>query len=237
MPLKRVVREDLTGRRFGRLIVIGLDPKPRHGRVSYWFVRCDCKAVASVYGGSLRAGTTRSCGCLHRELVVVRNSKHGATSGGQISLTYRSWESMIARCHRRESSSFARYGGRGITVCERWSESFAAFLEDMGERPSKSHTIDRIDGRGNYGPGNCRWATKAEQVRNRGITKTVSLDGVTCSVGEWAERAGIPYGVLWRRLRSGWDTKKAIRTPYPSRNSQLGPDILAALGIATGGQP
>jgi hypothetical protein len=154
---------DISGQRFGRLLVVEHVPGP-----GAWFLcRCDCGAETKFPGGSLRRGFTRSCGCLARELTAARSTTHGHASGGFTSPTYISWSSMRERCSPTATAKQRKYYfDRGITVCERWQSSFENFLEDMGERPD-GMTIDRVNGNGNYEPGNCRWATPSQQALNR----------------------------------------------------------------------
>lgn len=164
---------DLTGRRFGRLTVVRrvedrVTPSGR--RIAQWLCYCECGGQCVVQGWNLSRGLTRSCGCYAREQHVKRgqtmNLKHGHNRRKAVSPEYQSWRSMIQRCENPNAYDYARYGGRGITVCERWRSCFENFLADMGPRPSPQHTLDRIDPNRNYEPGNCRWATKAEQSRN-----------------------------------------------------------------------
>jgi hypothetical protein len=120
---------------------------------------------------------------------------------------------MIQRCTNPSNSKYAYYGGRGISICSRWVESFAAFLADMGECPGSGYSIDRIDVNGNYEPGNCRWATKKEQSRNTRQIHALSFFGERKSLSEWAERFGLKPTTLKGRLVDGWPIETALQTP------------------------
>lgn len=164
--------QDLTGRKFGRLLVVTRAERlPKAGRV-LWHCICDCGQEPTVTGSNLITGNSQSCGCLHSEKAVQRgrdSKTHGHWINGKASPTYRSWLAMHGRCKHPATNGFEYYGGRGIIVCARWA-SFEHFLTDMGERPA-GRSLDRIDGDGNYTPDNCRWATEREQKLNRKIRK------------------------------------------------------------------
>jgi hypothetical protein len=117
---------------------------------------------------------------------------------------------MKERC---TNTAFKNYGGRGISVCQRWADSFEVFISDMGPRPSPKHSIDRIDNDGNYEPGNCRWATNLEQARNRRTNRVITLDGESLCLVDWAKRTGVDHRTISERLRKGWDERRAVLTP------------------------
>jgi hypothetical protein len=158
---------DLTGERFGRLVVVREAPKKTRIR---WECECDCGGKVVVQATNLRSGHSQSCGCITRELqskrATERNTIHGHNTLVWKSPTWQSWHAMICRCEVKTHRSYPDYGGRGITICSEWRASFVSFLRDMGERPD-GMSIDRIDVDGNYEPGNCRWATGTEQQHNR----------------------------------------------------------------------
>lgn len=165
--------ENLSGRTFGKLTAIRIE-RGSNGAKVMWRCRCECGAESVVYAGSLKSGATKSCGCLHRAIVSRTNTRHGMSK----TAIYNAWKTMIGRCHNARHSSHHKYGARGIFVCRRWRESFAAFFSDMGHRP-RGKSIDRINNDGGYCCGkcddcrsrkvrkcNCRWATDSEQQLN-----------------------------------------------------------------------
>lgn len=157
---------DLTGQRFGRLTVLHRGTGV-HPRFTYWVCQCDCGQRTTPSLASLRQLGTQSCGCLGRERTRARSLTHGATQGRKTTPEYHVWAGMKRRCFNPHDAAYKNYGGRGITVCARWQHDFAAFLADMGPRPSMAHSIERQNNNGNYAPDNCVWATAQEQVANR----------------------------------------------------------------------
>jgi hypothetical protein len=125
---------------------------------------------------------------------------------------YPVWCNMKTRCYNESSTFYAEYGGRGITVCERWRESFSAFYEDMGERPA-GMTIERLDNDKGYEPGNCVWATRKVQSRNRRGRRLLTIDGKTQTMAEWSEECGIALRTIWERCNLGWSDADAVTTP------------------------
>lgn len=132
--------------------------------------------------------------------------------------THTAWRKMLERCTKAYCPDFPRYGGRGITVCERWQD-FRNFLQDMGERPH-GLTLDRIDVNGNYEPANCRWADRTTQSRNRRDNVLLTHQGVTAPMAEWAERIGCKKGSLWHRIHAGWTVERALTQPFNTRTTK-----------------
>lgn len=201
--------KDLTGSRFGRLVVLAREGSG--SRPVRWRCECDCGSETVVAYKHLAYGGTKSCGCYREEVRAERARTHGHSGRGRTP-TYITWEAIKQRCQNPNAVGYEIYGGRGIKLCERW-QSFSAFLADMGERPPGS-TIDRIDVEGDYSPGNCRWASKREQANNRRNARRITFEGQTHSVTEWARRHGMSRGVLFHRIfSSGWTMKRALETP------------------------
>ena len=182
--------------------------------------RCKCGTERIVKNYTLLSKHNQSCGCVAKEKAFAlgkSKATHGHSRVGQMSLTYCSWASMMTRCTNANSTKYSDYGGRGIQVCEQW-HLFENFLADMGDRPSKQHSIDRFpDTNGHYEKDNCRWATPHEQARNRRNTIMVTFDGMTCSLHEMCERKNLPFLTMRSRKRLGWDDDRIFTTPINHR--------------------
>lgn len=212
-PMYTSKLESLEGRRFGRWFVVAYAGRSNRGD-QRWRCRCDCGHERDVKRAAMLRGDSLSCGCLQVELARTKLQKrmttHGATIGDRWTPTYKSWHRMRERCERKGHNRYARYGGRGISVCARWA-TFENFLADMGERPD-GHSIDRIKTDGNYEPSNCRWATRKQQARNTTTNHQLRFQGKTMCVAEWGECLGIAPTTITHRLRRGWTTAKALTT-------------------------
>lgn len=156
---------DLTGQRYGRLSVRGR--APNRGRRVRWYCDCTCGAQTTVVADQLRSSRTRSCGCLQREELRERRFRHGQARPPARTPEYRAWCQMKTRCTNPNCDKFQYYGGRGITICPQWIDSFEAFFADVGRKPNPRLTLDRINNEGNYEPGNVRWATAKQQAANQ----------------------------------------------------------------------
>lgn len=204
----------MTGKRFGRWLVLGIGEIIRlpRGYLRKWKCRCDCGTVKNVNGASLRFGTSQSCGCLTAESVGRRArvmfTKHGMTE----TPTWIAWRNMILRCTCEKHEKFKHYGGRGISICERWLESFKNFYDDMGERP-KGMTLNRIDNNGNYCKENCEWADQKTQMRNTRKTVYLTLNGTTRPLQVWAEILHVKRRTLQFRKDADWTDTEIITTP------------------------
>ncbi len=204
-------KDDLTGREFGELVVLG--HSHNEGGYSFWFCRCkNCGKEKPIRRNALvnASGGSKSCGCRSQESLAANRKTHGCCSRDGATKEYRAWESMISRCERTTGKSVKSYRSKGVTVCQRWRESFENFLADMGHSPTEEHTVDRRDNDGNYEPGNCRWATRKEQMRNTSKNHPVTIAGVTKTLVEWVEERGLKYNTILYRLKRGWPAEQAL---------------------------
>lgn len=198
--------QSIIGNRYGRWTVI--DFSHTRKKASYWIARCDCGTLRTHQRSALVSGSTLSCGCLRGEQVAARNTTHGKRHSPE----YGSWRAMKERCQNPKATKYPTYGGRGITICERW-QRFDNFFADMGPKPTPFHTLERINNGGNYEPGNCRWASNDEQAINRRNNHRIEIDGVTRTIAEWRRHLGISKSTYDARIRLGWSIKDALATP------------------------
>lgn len=193
--------KDLTGCRFGLWAVLSLAPRDTWtGGRTQWICRCECGAEHRVFSSSLLRGMSHGCmRCSHTTHDEIRSRE------------YRAWKSMRQRCIDPKYASYRNYGGRGISICDRWG-SFTAFLSDMGRCP-EGFTLDRINTDGDYEPSNCRWATYHTQNRNKRNNRLLCFDGRTQCLRDWEHETGLNYNTIWNRLDRGWTVEEALTTP------------------------
>jgi len=196
---------DLVGQSFGRLTVLHYHGRSASNKV-IWACLCSCGNNHSVLAASLKNGSTVSCGCFHRENTGNRFRLHGASDTTE----YIVWCAMHKRCGNPSSPDFPNYGGRGISVCDAWS-NFEAFLLDMQKRPTITHSIERVDGNKDYSPSNCVWATPKQQANNRSNVRFFTLHGRTETLSGWSTITGIKHSTLYYRLVTAkWEVLRAL---------------------------
>ncbi len=200
------MRKSLVGCVFGRLRVVGRDTEKSTTKRSYLRCVCRCGVHVSVYRSNLISGSTTSCGCLFREVSKDTHTLHGYSHLPEYSI----WIKIKHRCLNTKSSTYPTYGGRGITLCARWKNSFPMFLSDMGPRPTTKHQIERKDNDKGYYRSNCKWATCTEQSRNRRSTRLLEYAGKTQCLLDWAREYGIRRETLAYRLNAGWSIDEAL---------------------------
>lgn len=202
---------DITGQRFNRLVVLRRAAIEDGGNLR-WECRCDCGNITTSLGSHLKNGGVKSCGCLLLK-AGEQTRTHGFTASQDplAKSTYAAWANMIDRCVNPKAKAYKNYGGRGIRVCERWRGSFEAFVEDIGVRPSKDHSLDRYpDVNGGYEPSNCRWATASEQTRNTRKTVFIEFEGRRVALADAADKNGLKHTTVKERLKRGWPVEEAL---------------------------
>lgn len=196
--LRKKPYHNLVGNRYGRLVVLSVvDSEAGTDVPTKWLCKCDCGNTTEVRGCNLKSGGTLSCGCLRREHSSKRAKRHGQTG----TRLYVIWQHIIGRCTRKTDNAFKWYGGRGVTICAEWLNSFEAFRDwAMANGYADKLTIDRIDVNGNYCPENCRWVSIAEQQRNKTNNTFVEYDGKCKTVGDWSETFGCFPSAVYREI-------------------------------------
>jgi len=211
------VATEFVPQTFGRLTTIGpifwlpVGSTKKHRK--YQVCQCVCGNIVSLSVADLVTSRTQSCGCLHKERLRQRLTKHGRSHTRE----HVAWTCLIQRCYNPNDCGYANYGGRGIRVCDRWREpngqGFLNFLSDMGAKPFKNLTVERKLVNGNYCPENCCWATNTEQARNRRSNLNLTHDGKTQCLTAWAEELGMTRSTLKSRLQRGWSIEEVLTAP------------------------
>ena len=203
MASKKLV--DITGKRYGRLTVIGRTTKI--GKDPTWNCICDCGNTCIVQGNNLKNGHTKSCGCYVKDIARKNFKVHGKTN----TRIFNIWVKMKQRCTNKDDKAYAKYGGRGIKVCEEWINDFQAFYDwSMSNGYADDLSIDRIDNDGNYEPSNCRWATDVQQSNNRRSNHYITCNGETHTIAEWSKITGINDSTIQNRAAKGWKPEKIL---------------------------
>lgn len=196
---------DLTDRTFGRLTVLEKSGYGQGG--SLWVCKCSCGKTKIISTSDLIHGHDKSCGCLRHQ------KPHNYLGRDKNKRLYHIWKNMRQRCNNRDNAAYKYYGDKGVSICKEWSDykAFESWALDNGYADDKS--IDRIDSNGDYSPDNCRWATALVQSNNRSINRTITLNGETHTISEWARIKNMNYGTLISRLRRGWDAERSLTQP------------------------
>lgn len=209
-----IVKSIAVGTTFGRLTVLGVgEPNTdvRGKQCSTSVVRCECGNEKTLSNRHLNSGATTSCSCIRKEI----HRTHGQSEIPE----YGVWSTMIQRCTNQNDKKYASYGGRGISVCERWLK-FENFIADMSQRPSVKHSLDRTDNDLGYSKENCCWATRTEQQNNTRRNVHMTIDGKTLTIAQWSRLSNVWCGVIRYRFNHGWAEKAAVWTPVGGNQCQ-----------------
>ena len=201
---------DLTGARYGFFTVV--ERAKNQGKKPMWLCKCDCGKMKEVRADSLKSGAIKSCGCYQKE--QLKGNSRAATHGKRKTRLYSIWEHIKQRCFNETNNEFHLYGGRGVTMCDEWRNSFEAFYEwAMANGYADNLTIDRIDNNGNYEPSNCRWATSQTQANNRRNNHLITYNNETHTIAEWARITGLSARKIYDRyVRGKWSAEKTLET-------------------------
>lgn len=220
--------KDISNQRFGNTVATKYIGSNNRGDAE-WLCICDCGEKHNVVGSSLRSGNTKSCGCLNIKRVIETgkaNKTHGHSIGRKLSKTYMAWRGMKNRCTNANNKRYKDYGGRGITMCNRWLDEdngYSNFLKDMGECPP-GLSLDRIDNNkliGGYSPKNCRWATRKEQSRNRRSNIMIPYNDRELCLRDYCKIKNLNYGTIIVRILRGMSIKEALTIPVKNIKESL----------------
>lgn len=196
----------MAGQKCGSVTAIRETGKCSDGKAK-WLFACDCGKEFEVSGSKVRGGEVHTCPSCSKERVRLARTKHGERQ----SVEYRTWTHIKSRCLNEKVPEFGHYGGRGITICERWIDSFENFLADMGKRPAGRYSIDRIDVDGNYEPSNCRWANAQEQQNNKRNNRKIAINGSIKNMAQWADENGLRHETVFKRIKRGKNGEDLIK--------------------------
>jgi len=203
--------EQIVGQVFGRLTVLRRSHQGPGGH-AVWLCQCECGKTLATPLFPLRSGRTQTCGCYGRARLGAFNKTHGKSTTRE----YAIWNGMKARCLNKKNKCYPRYGGRGVTVCQEWIDSFEAFLAHIGAIPTdgQKYSLDRIKSEKGYEPGNVRWATKEVQANNTRTNRFITAFGRTQTVAQWTRETGICRKAIISRIELlGWTPEKALSQP------------------------
>ena len=210
---------DLSGQRFGKLLVIERGPSLEGNNSARWCCICDCGKTTIVMGFNLKNGNTQSCGCIHKEICRLN---HHRTHDLSRSHLYNIMHGMKTRCYNPNCKHYSKYGGRGIYICDEWKEDFLTFYNWAHQNGYKKElSLDRIDNNGPYSPENCRWATSKEQQNNTRANKLVTFNNKTMTIPQWGDTLGIELEVLRKRIERNWTFEEIVTTPVGTRRASL----------------
>lgn len=220
--------KDLTGEKYGRLTVLGLDHRVKSiwqgqnkGYFYYWKCQCECGNKIIVSNSHLRTGHTKSCGCYKNDLLVDRVKTHGLSNTRLFGL----FGKIKGRCYNPNNPKYKNYGARGITICDEWLNNFKSFYDwamDNGYDENAKFmecTIDRIDNNKGYSPENCRFVSNDVQARNKTTNHLITYNGETHCLAEWSEITGISKGAIGYRLKKGWDIELMLTKPMRNKHN------------------
>lgn len=207
---------DMAGKKYGALTGVRcVGPHPKN-RDMMWLFECSCGANITAHGNEVRRGGVISCSSCAKDKRRQATSTHGESNSSE----YAAWEAMKRRCNNPNSFGFEHYGGRGISVCNEWIDSFVSFLEDMGRKPSEKHTLDRTDCNGNYNKRNCRWATREEQANNKRNNRIITIGRESRTLSQWAKSTGLSESCIRGRMRRGKSGRELIAPAGTTRSNR-----------------
>ena len=207
---------NMIGKKFNRLTVVCEYGRDKQGRCRY-LCRCDCGNEKVIFGGHLRSGRIKSCGCYAREVASAVNTKYAKED----KILYTTWIGMRQRCNNKNVKLYYRYGGRGISICEEWDDYLKFFHWAIENGYEKGKQLDRINNDGNYEPLNCRWVTRTENNNNKSNVKQYEIKGITHTLTEWCQINNVRRNTVKARLSRGWDIEKALFTPLLNGQRQI----------------